>query len=35
MTLNFARRPFRDYRPVYLVAGAALLLGAVLFAINA
>lgn len=35
MTLNFARRPFRDYRPVYLVAGAALLFGAVLFAINA
>jgi hypothetical protein len=35
MILNFARRPFRDYRPVYLVAGTALLVGAVLFAINA
>jgi hypothetical protein len=35
MLLNFARRPFRDYRPVYLVAGAALLAGAILFAINA
>jgi Tfp pilus assembly protein PilN len=35
MILNFARRPFRDYRPVYLVAGAALLVGAILFAINA
>ena len=35
MVLNFARRPFRDYRPVYLVAGAALLVGAILFAINA
>ena len=35
MILNFARRPFRDYRPVYLVAGAALLIGAILFAINA
>jgi len=35
MLLNFARRPFRDYRPVYLVAGAAILVGAVLFAINA
>jgi Tfp pilus assembly protein PilN len=33
--LNFARRPFRDYRPVYLAAGAALLVGAILFAINA
>jgi Tfp pilus assembly protein PilN len=32
---NFARRPFRDYRPVYLVAGVALLAGLVLFAINA
>ncbi len=35
MVLNFARRPFRDYRPVYLVAGAAILVGAILFAINA
>ena len=35
MVLNFARRPFRDYRPVYLVAGAALLVGAILFVINA
>jgi Tfp pilus assembly protein PilN len=35
MVLNFARRPFRDYRPIYLVAGAAILVGAVLFAINA
>jgi Tfp pilus assembly protein PilN len=35
MILNFARRPFRDYRPVYLVAGAAILVGAILFAINA
>ncbi|HEX9303045.1 MAG TPA: hypothetical protein VGA31_01200 [Thermoanaerobaculia bacterium] len=35
MTLNFARRPFRDYRPVYFVAGATLLLGAILFGINA
>jgi Tfp pilus assembly protein PilN len=32
---NFARRPFRDYRPVYLVAGAALLAGVVLFGVNA
>ncbi|HEY3173330.1 MAG TPA: PilN domain-containing protein [Thermoanaerobaculia bacterium] len=35
MTLNFARRPFRDYRPVYLVAGGTLLIGAILFGINA
>ena len=35
MILNFARRPFRDYRPVYLVAGIAILVGAILFAINA
>jgi len=35
MNLNFARRPFRDYRPVYLVAGAALLVGVVLFGVNA
>ncbi|MEP6471722.1 MAG: hypothetical protein ABJC28_06865 [Acidobacteriota bacterium] len=35
MVLNFARRPFRDYRPVYLVAGIAILVGAILFAINA
>ena len=32
---NFARRPFRDHRPVYLVAGGALLAGLVLFAVNA
>jgi Tfp pilus assembly protein PilN len=32
---NFARRPFRDYRPVYLVAGAVLLAGVVLFGVNA
>lgn len=35
MNLNFARRPFRDYRPVYLVAGLALLVGVVLFGVNA
>ena len=35
MNLNFARRPFRDYRPVYFVAGATLLAGAILFGINA
>ena len=35
MVLNFARRPFRDYRPIYLVAGVAILVGAILFAINA
>lgn len=35
MHLNFARRPFRDYRPVYLTAGAALLAGGILFAVNA
>jgi Tfp pilus assembly protein PilN len=35
MNFNFARRPFRDYRPVYLVAGGALLAGAILFAVNA
>jgi hypothetical protein len=35
MLLNFARRPFRDYRSVYLVAGAAILVGAILFVINA
>jgi Tfp pilus assembly protein PilN len=32
---NFARRPFRDFRSVYLVAGAALLVGVVLFGVNA
>lgn len=32
---NFARRPFRDYRSVYLVAGGALLVGVILFAVNA
>src|SRR5688572_24697979 len=35
MNLNFARRPFRDYRPVYIVAGAALFAGVVLFGVNA
>jgi len=35
MNLNFARRPFRDYRPVYLVAGSALLAGVILFGVNA
>ncbi|MDQ5858594.1 MAG: hypothetical protein M3542_10020 [Acidobacteriota bacterium] len=35
MNLNFARRPFRDYRPAYLVAGAALLVGVILFGVNA
>lgn len=35
LNFNFARRPFRDFRPVYLVAGGALLAGLVLFAINA
>lgn len=34
LQLNFARRPFRDYRPVHFVVGAALLVGAVLFAMN-
>ena len=32
---NFARRPFRDFRPVYLAAGGALFAGLILFAINA
>ena len=32
---NFARRPFRDFRPVYLAAAAMLSVGLVLFAINA
>ncbi len=31
---NFARRPFRDYRPIYLVAGAAFLVGAIFLALN-
>jgi Tfp pilus assembly protein PilN len=35
LNLNFARRPFRDYRPVYLVAGGALLAGVILFGVNA
>src|SRR5688572_21829419 len=35
MNLNFARRPFRDYRPVYIVAGGALLAGVILFGVNA
>lgn len=34
LQLNFARRPFRDYRPVQYVAGAALLVGVVFFAMN-
>ena len=34
LQLNFARRPFRDYRPVQYVAGAALLIGAVFFVMN-
>jgi Tfp pilus assembly protein PilN len=32
---NFARRPFRDYRPAYIAAAAMLSVGLVLFAINA
>jgi Tfp pilus assembly protein PilN len=32
---NFARRPFRDYRPVYLAAMGMLAVGLVLFAVNA
>jgi hypothetical protein len=34
LQLNFARRPFRDYRPVHVAAGIALLIGAVFFALN-
>jgi hypothetical protein len=33
-TLNFARRPFRDERPVFLAAGIALLAAAVLLVVN-
>jgi len=33
-TWNFARRPFRDERPVFLVAGVLLAVGAVLFFAN-
>lgn len=33
-SFNFARRPFRDYRPVYLAAGIAFLVGAVFLALN-
>ena len=32
--LNFARRPFRDDRPVFLLAAAAIAVGLVLFAAN-
>jgi len=34
LRLNFARRPFRDYRPAHLVAAVALTVGAVLLAMN-
>jgi Tfp pilus assembly protein PilN len=34
-TFNFARRPFRDFRPLYMVVGGALLVGLILFAVNA
>lgn len=34
LQLNFARRPFRDYRPVHYVAGAALAIGLVFFVLN-
>ena len=34
IALNFARRPFRDYRPVYLVAGACFLVGSLFFVAN-
>ncbi|MFN2386790.1 MAG: hypothetical protein ABR576_10990 [Thermoanaerobaculia bacterium] len=34
LQLNFARRPFRDYRPVHYVAGTALLIGVLFFAMN-
>jgi Tfp pilus assembly protein PilN len=34
-SFNFARRPFRDYRPVYLAALGMLAIGLVLFAVNA
>ena len=32
---NFARRPFRDFRPVYVAAGGALAAGLILLAVNA
>jgi len=35
MRFNFARRPFRDYRPVLLAAGGAFLAGAILLVVNA
>lgn len=35
MRFNFARRPFRDDRPVYLAAGSAFLAGAILLIVNA
>jgi hypothetical protein len=34
LQLNFARRPFRDYRPVHYVAAAALAIGLVFFVLN-
>lgn len=34
-SLNFARRPFRDERPVFLVIGAALVLAAIFMVANA
>jgi Tfp pilus assembly protein PilN len=34
LQLNFARRPFRNYRPINLTVGLSLLLGALLFALN-
>lgn len=34
LQLNFARRPFRDYRPVHVVAGVALAVGAIFFLLN-
>jgi hypothetical protein len=35
MSFNFARRPFRDYRPVYVAAGSAFLAGTILLVVNA
>lgn len=34
VSLNFARRPFRDNRPIALTVGAAIVLGALLLALN-
>jgi Tfp pilus assembly protein PilN len=34
LALNFARRPFRDNRPIVVTIGAALLFGALLLALN-